>query len=487
MKLSKGIVAVLLISVLFGSLFYGVWMWGFQSAQAQFGGVGTSMPKYNQINMPFSNLIDTNGTHYFLGNGTTWKWAYIDTNASKVFNFAIANATVQGGTVFVKVGNYIITNPILMRSNVNLLGEVRGSTTSKGSVLNIQLDVNNYAVQFNVTAIGASLSRSSIKNFGILSDTGHSDKALISVVSNVASGWRTSYTDIIDNDLIERTTDSPAIYLDQTDGNNLEISNNYIAGGTSTATSRNSNGIYIKSLDHGTISRNQIMYCKTYGIGKFETTSGTQLYYSDIFSNHIGYGFNQTASAINLNTTGSLLGVNIDYNWFELTDPAGNHFLDDWTVPIFALQSGTSGLKGDINVGDFNVVEYFGKTGRIYDMSQWVKIGTSGGGSVPNVIQAYEMTGAYYGVHFATIYIKTGTYGFNGEVRRIEATGNATVAAGSNSVTVDTKLFVDLGSISLISTNSTFTGTYYITKADDEFTLHTSTTGSGVWMWHATS
>lgn len=129
MQISKRVwISVFASVVLLVGLFS--FLGGLEVGRSEFAGVGSAMPKYNQINFPFSYLIDKNSTHYFLGNGTTWKWDYIDTNISKVIMYGAKANT----TFFVKVGQYAINNLIpINKSKINFIGENWGTQFTIGA------------------------------------------------------------------------------------------------------------------------------------------------------------------------------------------------------------------------------------------------------------------------------------------------------------------------------------------------------------------
>lgn len=61
----------------------------------------------------YSYMVYTDGSSYFMRNGSTGRIDFSSTNASAVINNAIGNMT-YGGTVFVKAGNYSIIAPIIL-------------------------------------------------------------------------------------------------------------------------------------------------------------------------------------------------------------------------------------------------------------------------------------------------------------------------------------------------------------------------------------
>jgi parallel beta-helix repeat protein len=137
-------VAIVLASLLIAS--FSFYRFGFEQAKAQFSGVGSAMPKYNEINFPCSVIIDTNTTHVFYGNCSTWKWQYISTNASKVSQFAIENST-NGGVIHYKLGTYSISNTIIVNQKY-LVIEGEGW----GTILKLQGGKNVNV--FNMTGTG---------------------------------------------------------------------------------------------------------------------------------------------------------------------------------------------------------------------------------------------------------------------------------------------------------------------------------------------
>jgi hypothetical protein len=71
----------------------------------------------------YSYLVFVNGTTYYMKNGTTGQVDYSSTNASKVFQFAYGNLSIQGGgLVHVKFGTYTLTNWISPCENSTTIG-----------------------------------------------------------------------------------------------------------------------------------------------------------------------------------------------------------------------------------------------------------------------------------------------------------------------------------------------------------------------------
>lgn len=72
-----------------------------QITPAYFEGSEESIPKYLESTLPYSYIIDTNSTHYFAYNGTTWKKDYESTNASYVVQqvFDVCSGSNRGGTI----------------------------------------------------------------------------------------------------------------------------------------------------------------------------------------------------------------------------------------------------------------------------------------------------------------------------------------------------------------------------------------------------
>ena len=78
-----------------------------------------------------SYTVFTDGTNYFMKNGTTGNIDFSSTNASKIINWAIGNLT-SGGRVFVKAGSYNVSMNVVVGSNVEVVGEGKGSTLFLG-------------------------------------------------------------------------------------------------------------------------------------------------------------------------------------------------------------------------------------------------------------------------------------------------------------------------------------------------------------------
>jgi hypothetical protein len=76
----------------------------------------------NSFQTEASYVVFTDGTTVKARNGTTGQIDYSGTDAASVIQSAI-NALKSGGTVFVKAGKYIISQTIVLKKGVNLVGE----------------------------------------------------------------------------------------------------------------------------------------------------------------------------------------------------------------------------------------------------------------------------------------------------------------------------------------------------------------------------
>lgn len=82
----------------------------------------------------YSYLVFVNGTTYYMKNGTTGRVDYSSTNASKVFQFAYGNLSIQGGgLVHVKFGTYTLTNWISPCENSTTYGDGWGTILRLGT------------------------------------------------------------------------------------------------------------------------------------------------------------------------------------------------------------------------------------------------------------------------------------------------------------------------------------------------------------------
>lgn len=91
---------------------------GFQVA-GYFSGPEPLVPKYFEGVLPCSYVIDTNSTHVFCYNGTTWKLEFSGTNASIVIQSAIDT----GKGIFVKNGTYSLSGSLILRNETIIDGE----------------------------------------------------------------------------------------------------------------------------------------------------------------------------------------------------------------------------------------------------------------------------------------------------------------------------------------------------------------------------
>lgn len=78
-----------------------------------------------------SYVVFADGANYFMKNGTTGQIDAYGTNASQIINWAIGNLT-SGGRVFVKAGSYNVSTNVVVGSNVEVVGEGKGSTLFLG-------------------------------------------------------------------------------------------------------------------------------------------------------------------------------------------------------------------------------------------------------------------------------------------------------------------------------------------------------------------
>jgi len=101
----------------------------------------------------YSYMVYTDGTNYFMRNGSTGRVNYSSTNASKVFTFAFGNLSATGGTIDVKPGEYGLDSPLVWvggtstppSKTLRLIGSGRWSTILKATAnINI-LEVSNGA------------------------------------------------------------------------------------------------------------------------------------------------------------------------------------------------------------------------------------------------------------------------------------------------------------------------------------------------------
>lgn len=115
------------------------------------------VPATNAVT-PYSYVVSTDGTNYYLKDGTTGLIDFYGTNASAVFNAAIGNLslTPNRGTIDVKAGNYNLTNTILFKgrgdyqtggtlAQFSLIGEGRNSTVFVPASGVDAITIENYA------------------------------------------------------------------------------------------------------------------------------------------------------------------------------------------------------------------------------------------------------------------------------------------------------------------------------------------------------
>jgi len=98
-----------------------------QMGNTSFQGSFESLPIYVDAPLPYSYLIDSNSTHYFMFNGTTKKLDYYSTNLTHVETLAVNNLTTSGGTIYLK--GVPLSMSIIRSSNVQILESYQGNLT----------------------------------------------------------------------------------------------------------------------------------------------------------------------------------------------------------------------------------------------------------------------------------------------------------------------------------------------------------------------
>jgi len=99
------------------------------------------------LEKPASYIIRKNGSYYEAINGTTGKIDYSGTDAASVIQSAI-NALTRAGMIYLKSGVYIITQPITLKCNTLLVGEVGiDRDTSTCLKVDASFPANNYVLK----------------------------------------------------------------------------------------------------------------------------------------------------------------------------------------------------------------------------------------------------------------------------------------------------------------------------------------------------
>jgi len=102
------------------------------------GMTGPQGPPGTVNGLPFTYLITTNGSYYFMVSGTYGNVVYTSTNASQVVNYAIGNLT-SGGNIYIAAGTYPINQifkPNLNNTIISGAGEATILTINFGSPRN---------------------------------------------------------------------------------------------------------------------------------------------------------------------------------------------------------------------------------------------------------------------------------------------------------------------------------------------------------------
>jgi len=92
------------------------------------GATGPAGPAGTANGLPYSYLIFNNATSNYMVNGTTGSVDYQSTNATKVWTFAIVNAS-SGGAVCGKAGTYTLSGAIQIASDANVVISGEGEAT----------------------------------------------------------------------------------------------------------------------------------------------------------------------------------------------------------------------------------------------------------------------------------------------------------------------------------------------------------------------
>jgi hypothetical protein len=83
---------------------------------------------------PASYIVFTDGSKYYVKNGSTGVVEYSDTDASNVIQYAVNQANaLGGGKVFIARGTYVVRRTVQVKSNVVLEGEGIDATVLKAS------------------------------------------------------------------------------------------------------------------------------------------------------------------------------------------------------------------------------------------------------------------------------------------------------------------------------------------------------------------
>ena len=99
-----------------------------------------SIPRYLESTLPFSYMIETNGTHYFMYNGTTWKKDMESTDAEAILEATDGNLT-SGGRIFIRDGLYTFDDKWeISYSNIDVIGE------SWNTILKLGNEVNDHVI-----------------------------------------------------------------------------------------------------------------------------------------------------------------------------------------------------------------------------------------------------------------------------------------------------------------------------------------------------
>ena len=118
-----------------------------------------------------SYIIDVSGSNYRMKNGTTGQFDFVSTNASAVINNAIGNCS-NGGTVFLKKGNYALQNYTVLTGTSNLVivgeswGTVLNATGNGQSLMLYCTSANNLTIS-NLAIEGAYVTNPTVYLHGV--------------------------------------------------------------------------------------------------------------------------------------------------------------------------------------------------------------------------------------------------------------------------------------------------------------------------------
>jgi hypothetical protein len=320
------------------------------------GATGPAGPAGTINGLPFDYMIFNNATATYMINGTGGTIPYYSTNASAVFNNCVGNLSLTSnrGTIFVKTGNYSLTNTILFNGGITgaygrssnkaqfrLIGEGKNNTVFIPSANVDAITLQNYAPVY-LADFGIHLPETSsgngIAGYNVTGYNGPSTE--FSILSNLyitgcsAGKWgiyleNPSMTDF--NNLYSVTNGAGCIALIASD--NLYPWGDCSFTGTNVFTVNGANQIGIACLrGTGSTSAMNLIGMSGYNLFLSDSKTNTTAFWGD----HLNW-----ASFKDFSIQGYYKGIYLDNA--DTVEFDGNYFYQEATVMVDASTHNAKG------------------------------------------------------------------------------------------------------------------------------------------------